>query len=117
MGNRFPLNQPYGQLAAPFRQPSFVTPGTIWCDQSNVEFSAKLRAPNSTPLSSQTGWRTTDRLVDVVKMAVHAKQFAGPSDSGINEKSGQSMATGVNHNQLGKTNYQRDETLVYSSKR
>jgi hypothetical protein len=29
-----------------------------WCDQSAVEFSAKQRAPNPTPLSSQTGWRT-----------------------------------------------------------
>jgi hypothetical protein len=37
-----------------------------WCDQSSIEFSAKRRAPNPTPLSSQIGWRTTDRLIDAV---------------------------------------------------
>ena len=45
------------QTNAPFRQPSFVTPGIIWRDQNGVEFSA-TEAPNPTPLSSRYGWRT-----------------------------------------------------------
>src|ERR1035441_7218001 len=36
-----------------------------WCDQSGVEFSAK-RAANSTPFSSQMGWRTTDTFIDAM---------------------------------------------------
>ena len=40
------------QLAAPFRQPSFVTPGIDWCDRRGVEFSAKC-APNPSLLPSQ----------------------------------------------------------------
>src|ERR1039458_5385982 len=51
--NGTPLHS--AQVAAPFRQPTFVTPGIDWCDQSGVGFSAK-HAPNPTPLPSHTGF-------------------------------------------------------------
>jgi hypothetical protein len=60
----------HGQASAPFRQPSFVIPGTRWCDQSGVEFSAK-RAANLMPFSSQEGWRT-----------LHNHMFAGDNFTG-----------------------------------